>query len=562
MYTAHFGLERAPFSGAPNADFFCQTTSHRDAVAQLASGVRTGGGVVVLTGEAGVGKTMVAREFMRQLPDQCELACLFDPPLSVAEQLLAVCEDFGIRLPLDLDPVSMVDWVARLKCFLLSARAQGRLCLLVVDEAHRLGPQGLAPLLLLAELETGGIRLLQIVLIGRPSLDHLLAEPQLDRFARAVALRCHLGPLSLADSQLYLRHRLHVGGLRGPSPIAPRLVPVVRQLSGGVPRRINEVCDRALRVAFHRGRFAVNRSCLLHAGKLLGTGGIPSTRLGWRWLWVLWPLVAALVLTGLRVRADAAAKSPVDRSAMLTLPAGATPAGAELRQAEAIRSSAGHTPVPASVDRAEFDRLLATALSEPAGLQALALRWGVTASNVAGCAAIRRERELACFESRGGLTLLHQLDRPALLRVSANQGAKRVSLLLIGMAPGQVILEHKGRRLSVPLAWLAEVWEGEFITLWRAPTVHPGGVPLVVSGALAGWLQARLPASDSQVAARVAPTDLASRLARFQMSLGLKPDGKPGPATMMALNRRLGVIEPKLENSLPQVGLEILASKR
>ena len=197
---------------------------------------------------------------------------------------------------------------------------------------------------------------------------------------------------------------------------------------------------------------------------------------------------------------------------------------------------------------ASVAELVAAAHTEPEALRLLAAQWDERPPPGAACAALRREAALACFDSRGGLALLRQLDRPVLLRLKPVATAAPRSLLLLGMGVDDVTLLLDGRTVRVPQAWLSEFWRGEFLTLWRAPAEHPGGVPQALDKPLRQWLQLQLrPWPDPALRpALLQADDLSLRLAGFQMSVGLKPDGKPGPVTMMALNRRLGLKEPRL----------------
>ena len=192
--------------------------------------------------------------------------------------------------------------------------------------------------------------------------------------------------------------------------------------------------------------------------------------------------------------------------------------------------------------------LLAAAHTEPEALRLLAVQWGERLPPGEPCTALRREAALACFDSRGGLALLRQLDRPVLLRLKLAETAAPRLLLLLGLGVDDATLLLDGRTVRVPLAWLSEFWRGEFLTLWRAPAEHPGGVPQALEKPLRQWLQRQLRPTSAPAPGSAPPhaDELSLRLAGFQMAAGLKPDGKPGPVTMMALNRHLGLKEPRL----------------
>ncbi len=191
--------------------------------------------------------------------------------------------------------------------------------------------------------------------------------------------------------------------------------------------------------------------------------------------------------------------------------------------------------------------VMAAAASLPDALVQLAAQWGEAVAPGAACESLRQRAALACFDSRGGLALLRQLDRPVLLRLSQAAGSESRVLLLVGMGADEASFLAGGQTVRLPLSQLAEVWRGEFLTLWRAPAMHPGGVPQTLHEPLRQWLHRQLPPADPAPASvPLGPETVLERLAGFQMSQGLKPDGKAGPVTMMALNRRLGLEEPRL----------------
>ena len=257
MYAPFFGLSKEPFSIAPDPRFLFMSDQHREALAHLLYGLRAGGGFVLLTGEIGAGKTTVFRCFLEQVPPECTVAYVFNPKLTVAELLQTVCTEFG--LPPVADPNSVKAHVDALNAFLLAAHAEGRQAILVIDEAQSLSADVLEQLRLLTNLETSERKLLQIVLIGQPELRDMLARPELEQLAQRVIARYHLGPLSYQDTLQYIRHRLAVAGPTAPLPFEPAALARIHALSGGVPRRINLLADRAMLGAYSEGQQKIGR---------------------------------------------------------------------------------------------------------------------------------------------------------------------------------------------------------------------------------------------------------------------------------------------------------------
>jgi general secretion pathway protein A len=262
MYASFFGLRQEPFSIAPDPRYLFMSERHREALAHLLYGVRSGGGFVLLTGEIGAGKTTVCRCFLEQVPKRCNVAYIFNPKLTVTELLKTVCEEFRIPHPLmraDGRPETVKDYLDPINEFLLRTHAVGQNNVLIIDEAQNLSTDVLEQLRLLTNLETNERKLLQIILIGQPELRSMLCQPELEQLAQRVIARYHLQALSPRETLVYIRHRLGVAGLKGALPFDKRAAQLVHRLSRGVPRRINLLCDRALLGAYAAGRRRVDR---------------------------------------------------------------------------------------------------------------------------------------------------------------------------------------------------------------------------------------------------------------------------------------------------------------
>ncbi|MYN01663.1 AAA family ATPase, partial [Pseudoduganella sp. DS3] len=335
MYTQYFNLKQLPFSIAPDPRYLFMSERHREALAHLLYGVGSGGGFVLLTGEIGAGKTTVCRCFMEQIPADCRLAYIFNPKLTVAELLQSVCDEF--RIVLGAGAHSVKAYVDAINAYLLSSHAAGLNNVLVIDEAQNLSSDVLEQLRLLTNLETSERKLLQIILIGQPELRGILARPELEQLAQRVIARYHLGPLSEAEVGSYIQHRLAVAGA-GAVELFPRgLLRRVHQLSKGVPRRINLLCDRSLLGAYVENRAQVNATILRRAAEEVFAGeGAPAARAR------PWRLAAAGVLTGAAITAAAAWQ---------LMPSNPAPASASAAPSAAA-SSPVTAPSPAPVQRA------------------------------------------------------------------------------------------------------------------------------------------------------------------------------------------------------------------
>ena len=300
MYVEFFGLKHEPFSIAPDPRYLFMSERHREALAHLLYGVGGGGGFVMLSGEIGAGKTTVCRAFLEQIPKRCNVAYIFNPKLTVRELLKTVCDEFHLPPP---ESASLKDYVDTLNEFLLRTHAEGQNNVLVIDEAQNLAPAVLEQLRLLTNLETNERKLLQIVLIGQPELRTMLARPDLEQLSQRVVARFHLEALSETETGHYIRHRLGIAGLRGVLPFARDARKRVHQLSRGIPRRINLLCDRALLGAYAVGSNRIDRAMVdkaarevFDAGELSPVAALPIRR---EWAIGLGAAVAGLMALGL-----------------------------------------------------------------------------------------------------------------------------------------------------------------------------------------------------------------------------------------------------------------------
>ena len=264
VYPKYFGLKEASFSITPDPQYLFLSGQHREALAHLLYGAGDSGGFVLLTGEVGTGKTTVCRAFLEQLPQGVDVALVLNPALTGVELLHAICDEFGLDVPAaEQSAKALVD---RLNLFLLDAHARGRRPVLIIDEAQNLRPKVMEQIRLLTNLETTKQKLLQIFLIGQPELRGVLASPDLRQLNQRITARFHLKPLSVRETAAYVDHRIAVAGVDRPLFTAAALRRVHRY-SGGVPRLINLLCDRALLGAAVSRRMQVTPDIVTRAAR-------------------------------------------------------------------------------------------------------------------------------------------------------------------------------------------------------------------------------------------------------------------------------------------------------
>ncbi len=521
MYQSYFGLAEAPFSIAPAPHYLYMSQRHQEALAHLLYGVNGDGGFVLLTGEVGTGKTTVCRCLLEQIPETCDVAYIFNPKLTVEELLSTICTEFGIACPPGNTSIKV--FVDCINAHLLDAHARGRHAVLIIDEAQNLSADVLEQMRLLTNLETSERKLLQIILLGQPELAAMLARPELRQLAQRIVARYHLGPLSKAEVAAYVRHRLEVAGTERqlfPASLMGRL----HRLSGGVPRLINVLCDRALLGAFVQGKERVDRKTLANAAREVLQ---PPTK-GWRNL--LRAMAAGLIILAGGALAVLALhrQGQTPGTARPVPPIAAKPASDRAQDAKPEKALPATLVWPAN---AQLDQSGALAYA------ALFRAWGAEYKGGDPCLAAEG-MGLRCRKERGGLTELRQLNLPAVLPMRDDQG-REFQATLLKLGPQSATFEVGGKTTTVALGTLATQWSGYYSLLWRVPPVVQGAIRPGDHGPAVDWLRDRLariqggpPAAGGD---QGFDADLLRRVKQFQLAQGLIPDGTVGPQTLIRL---------------------------
>ncbi|HET8870538.1 MAG TPA: AAA family ATPase [Aquabacterium sp.] len=562
MYASYFGLKREPFSIAPDPRYLFMSERHREALAHLLYGVGGGGGFVLLTGEIGAGKTTVCRCFLEQIPRRCNVAYIFNPKLTVMELLQSVCQEFRIPCE-DLDPATATvkTYLDRLNEYLLRTHSVGQNNVLIIDEAQNLSSDVLEQLRLLTNLETSERKLLQIILIGQPELRDMLARPELEQLAQRVIARFHLDSLSEPETEQYIAHRLAIAGLKQGQLFDGAAVHRIHQITGGVPRRINLLCDRSLLGAYAKGLPRVTEDIVAQAARevfetpasklklTLNKAAQSSSRplTPWRW-WLAGVLgLSALALGGWSVFRPVDVKPERVATQQATKPIPSSPQAASTATSQAHQAKISPTvEAPPSFDWEHgFDRAYR---QEGLAWQQLAKSWHLELDSSDPCGQARQSQVL-CFRSNSGLGLLQQLNRPAVLSLFDAKGQPAFGLLT-GINEQTATIQLGDRSYTLTIAELSRLWRGDFGTLWRAPDHYRGKLTEGQTGPLVEWLSAQLAVVQHDpppTGKQKLDSALKARVHAFQLAQGLPPDGSPGPTTFMQLNRALGVDEPQLQ---------------
>lgn len=243
MYEAFYGLSRKPFQLNPDPQFYFSSKPHRRARSYMVYGVMRGEGFIVITGEVGAGKTTIVRDLLESLDASSVVAAhLVSTQLGAEDALKMVCGAFGVPVR----GTGKADMLMALEAYFITQTTQGKRCLLIVDEAQNLQPQAVEELRMLSNFQFGDQALLQTFLVGQPEFREILQGPGMLQLRQRVTARCHLGPLDEEDTRAYIEHRLKCAGATDKPTFDEAVFKEIHQFTGGIPRRINTVCDRLL----------------------------------------------------------------------------------------------------------------------------------------------------------------------------------------------------------------------------------------------------------------------------------------------------------------------------
>jgi len=274
MYEKHFGFVELPFSVSPDPRFFYSNPVYREALVTLHYGIEARKGFVIITGEAGTGKTTLLRMLMHNLDSAIHTAFIFNPRLSFTALLRFILSDLGITSSAK-DRLKLTE---QLNDHLIEQLKKGQTVALLVDEAQALSDEILEELRLLSNLETDREKLIQIVLMGQPELEHKLDKPELRQLKQRVTLRCRLLPLSQHEVGLYIASRLKTAGYEGKELFAPEAVEKITHYSNGIPRLVNVVCDNALVIASAASKEHVSADMIEEVARDLKLTGQPQVK--------------------------------------------------------------------------------------------------------------------------------------------------------------------------------------------------------------------------------------------------------------------------------------------
>jgi general secretion pathway protein A len=300
MYTSYFGLKENPFNLTPDPRYLFLSQQHGEALNHLIYGINEKKGFMVVTGGIGTGKTTISRTLLSELDASVASALIFNSSLSDMELLRTILQEFGIKTGRGKPTKNR--YIDALNRFLLKNFAEGRNAVLLIDEAQNLSRSVLEQIRMLSNLETEREKLIQIILLGQPELQEVLALPSLRQLNERITVRYDLAPLNHEQVKLYVEHRLEVAR-EGKENVefSPGACKIIFDYSRGIPRRVNAICDRALLIAYTKESKTIDRKMAKEAvddmggAYLIGERALDRKRAN---LIAILPLVIALLFMG------------------------------------------------------------------------------------------------------------------------------------------------------------------------------------------------------------------------------------------------------------------------
>ena len=527
MYQQYFNFNSAPFSIAPDPHFIFMSEQHQEGLALLLYGIRQEGGFVALTGEVGTGKTTLCHCLLEQLPENVDIALVLNPKLNTLELLATICDELQIEY--DEEKQSIKHLIDRINKHLLAAHADNRKTILMIDEAQNLSLDVLEQIRLLTNLETSKSKLLQIILVGQPELKQLLEKPELRQLNQRITARYHLTPLSYAETRDYISHRLAVSGGQI-SLFNQAAVKKVYQLSEGIPRLVNVICDKALLGAYATDQKLVTAKTIVQAAQenfnLPLSSKTPFVK----------KFLLSMMLAGLMIAAYflTIKTPPKDKPSAKTIKIIKT---REIQQTKLRDFKTTIKQQNLSLNSA-LSKLIATIDNElPDNLNCDQLK----------------TLGFDCLFDQSNWKNLIAFNRPVIMEFSIS-ATENIYGLLSGLKGNNAIFQFNNETVSFPIEQVLAVWNGYYLLVWQPPIKNIKFIfPQQTSNAVL-WLREQLPVGKGAIPkskqADFFDNELKIQVIEFQTQHKLAGDGIVGLRTFIQLqNNDPKNNDPKLRNN-------------
>lgn len=547
MYLEYFGLTEKPFQITPDPRFLYMSRRHRDGFAHLLYGADEAGGFVLLTGEVGTGKTTLCRSALASATEKVRVALILNPKQSALELVASICDELQVNYPKNVQSLKAL--IDRLNLYLLKAYGQGQRIVVVIDEAQNLAFEVLEQVRLLTNLEVSTQKLLQIILIGQPELQTMLSRPELRQLAQRITARFHLTPLTREETGEYIIHRLKVAGVTREIFTKPAMREIYK-LSGGIPRLINTLSERALIGAYGANLPLIKKDIVTNAAvEVLGKSSRPSINYSWLGAGAV---AAAVIIFAFGLWGVLLNKSDQASSTVANAANGKIEAPVKSVPQLSNNLNTPHQPI-ASVNRGNIntqDSSLSTRLNRyltnantAAAFSQLFTLWerdysaysGKTACTKAGNAGMR-----CIFGSEGTAEILAQYNRPAVLEIRVAE-EKTLYVVLTDVSHDQVTLTVLNEQIRAGVEELEKLWTGDYVILWKPPFPNNESLAEGFNGPDVLWLRHQLDQMEGSKPAKYSAENmqfddqLAARVIAFQKQRGLRADGIVGRETFIAL---------------------------
>ena len=566
MYLQYFGLKEPPFKLTPDPRYVYLSKRHREGLAHLLYGLKEGGGFVQLTGEVGTGKTTLIRTVLERPGSNIEAALIFNPKLTALEFITAICDELRVAYPQETQSVKVL--IDHLNTYLLEAYRARKHVVLIVDEAQNFELDVLEQIRLLTNLETSRHKLLQIILVGQPELQDMLDRPELRQLAQRITARYHLMPMTVAETKAYIEHRISVAGGRK-NLFTDAAFRRIVALSGGVPRLINVLCDRALLGAYSEESAYITPAIIKKAATEV-FGSPRKKRQHSKLHWAYGLAITAIIAIGITTYVYIPNTPTPHQIAQTTQPVPPVPA-VEVAEAHKTNTATAienitqqatepvspaplpvaavrqeQAPGPRVINSAMTFLQLAHANNKSRNLH-LAFRslfsaWDMDYEQLVGTTGCERaiSAQLRCHWGNSDWLELVQLNRPTLIWLSGKNSREKHYIVITGIQDEVVTIELGDERHQVHADALKSLWNGRSLIFWRPPALDVDVIRPGDQGEIVLWLRLNLErlrqTKSSSAQAELYDEQLKAMVMDFQRFNELSADGLVGVKTFIHLN--------------------------